>query len=213
MSDLDFYADNPFLGVSPLSVLQHWVAEATKCEINDPTAMAIATIGADGYPQNRMVLCRDINPLGVIFYTNKNGAKGQSLQQNPKISALFHWKTLRKQIRLVGQVQTVHTDLNQQYFSSRSTLSQLGAWASRQSAPLDCRQTLDTRLYTVREKFAHTDPIPCPDFWGGFQIIVEKIEFWCEGDHRLHNRFILTRPTPDSTLADVNIWGGQRLYP
>ncbi len=210
---LDFHADNPFQGISPLQVIQTWVQDATVSELNDPTAMAIATIGADGYPQNRMVLCRDITPQGVIFYTNKHSTKGQNLSQNPKISALFHWKTLRRQIRLIGQVSPVNTDSNQKYFSSRATISQLGAWASKQSAPLDSRMTLENRLHHITEKYGNHTPIPCPDFWGGFLIAVEKVEFWCDGAHRLHNRFILTKPTPDTTLKDADKWHVQRLYP
>ncbi len=211
--DINFHADNPFRGISPLRVINAWFDEAGAHEINDPTAMAIATIGADGYPQNRMVLCRGVNRKGVIFYTNIHSDKGQSLRQDPKIAALFHWKSLRRQIRLVGVVTRVDKQANQTYFSSRATVSQLGAWASKQSQPLDCRATLEQRLQIATEKYGDCNPIPCPDFWGGFLIVVEKVEFWCDGKHRLHNRFVLTRNAAHIDLGCVDGWAVQRLYP
>lgn len=212
--DCDYDADTPFDGVSPLAILDHWLHVANKTEINDPSAMAIATIGADGYPQNRMVLCRGVTEHGIIFYTNKNGDKGQSLAKNDTICALFHWKSMRKQVRFTGHVRMVDTTQNQTYFNQRSPLSQLGAWASAQSQPLDSRTTLIKQVAHMEQKFKGVSPIPCPDFWGGYEIIPEKIEFWCDGKDRLHNRFLWKKISDtDTAFCDPNAWDIQRLYP
>ena len=167
---------------NPIDTFKQWLNDAQKSEINDPNAMALATIGADGYPQNRMVLLKSASKDGFIFYTNKTSNKAKSIEHNNNVALLFHWKTLRRQVRITGKIETVDTAQNQQHFNQRATISQLGAWASKQSQPLDSRDTLIKRVNEMQEKFKDTNEIPCPDFWGGYMVVPEKIELWIDGE-------------------------------
>ena len=188
----------------PFQLFDAWFAEARAAEPNDPEAMALATTGADGQPSVRMVLMKGHGPDGFIFYTNEQSAKGQQLAENARAALLFHWKALRRQVRIEGQVMRVAADEADAYFASRSRDSQLGAWASDQSRPLDTRQTFEDRYAEMRRRFEGED-VPRPPHWGGYRVIAERIEFWSDRPHRLHERRLFT-------LAG-GAWSEGLLYP
>jgi pyridoxamine 5'-phosphate oxidase len=190
----------------PFALFAEWLLEAEASEPNDPNGMALATVDDDGMPNVRMVLMKDFDERGVVFYTNYGSAKGQELLANPKAAALFHWKSLRRQIRVRGAVETVTNDEADAYFASRPRHSRLGAWASRQSQPLESRFALEKAVATVTAKYPLGD-IPRPPHWSGFRIVPEQIEFWKDGAFRLHDRVAFRRPAPDGA------WSRERLYP
>ena len=191
---------------NPFDIFKQWLGEAEKSEINDPNAMAIATVDKNGIPQNRMVLLKDIVGEDLIFYTNKDSQKGLAMADNKNVAVLFHWKTLRKQVRITGTVSFVEVSESQKYFSSRATISQLGAIASKQSKPLNDKQTLIDDVANLQKQYANADEIPCPDHWGGYRITANKIELWQDGENRLHDRFQYEK-------NESGEWIGQRLYP
>ena len=191
---------------NPMVIFHEWLNEATNLEINDPNAMCIATATKAGVPSARMVLLKNADETGFSFNTNKNSKKGKDLLENPVASLVFHWKTLQKQVRIEGTVITILNEENQEYFQTRATISQLGAWASDQSKPLKNKQTLIDRVKAYEEKFEGEEIIPCPEHWGGFKIIPSRMEFWIEGDNRLHDRFVFTKD-------DKGAWQSTRLYP
>lgn len=176
----------------PFAWFDAWFAEARQSEINDSNAMALATCGADGQPSVRMVLLKGHGPDGFIFYTNFEGRKARELFENPKAALLFHWKSLRRQIRIEGSVGPVEDAVADAYFATRSRDSQLGAWASDQSRPLDSRDTFMTRYEAMREKFEGGD-VPRPPHWSGFRLTPQRIEFWQDREFRLHERHVFTR--------------------
>ena len=179
-------ADDPF------ALFQAWFAEARETEPNDSNAMALATVGADGQPSVRMVLLKGHGPDGFVFYTNRESRKARELGEGSKAALLFHWKSLRRQIRIEG-VGTFATDAESDaYFASRSRDSQLGAWASDQSRPLADRATFEARYEEMRARFAGQD-VPRPPHWGGYRVSPQAIEFWQDRAHRLHERRVFTR--------------------
>jgi len=179
-------ADDPF------TLFDAWYAEARESEINDSNAMALATADAAGRPSVRMVLLKGHGPDGFVFYTNREGRKAADLATNPHAALLFHWKSLRRQVRIEGAV-TLATDAESDaYFASRSRDSQLGAWASDQSRPLADRATFETRFEAMKARFEGQD-VPRPPFWGGYVVAPERIEFWQDRAHRLHERRLFTR--------------------
>jgi pyridoxamine 5'-phosphate oxidase len=176
----------------PFALFDQWFAEARAVEVNDPEAMALATAGADGQPSVRMVLLKGHGPDGFVFYTNEQSAKGEQLSENPRTALLFHWKGLRRQVRVEGAVERVPGDEADAYFASRGRDSQLGAWASDQSRPLDQRATFERRFDEMAQRFEGGD-VPRPPHWGGYRVIPDRIEFWRDREHRLHERRLFTR--------------------
>lgn len=175
----------------PFTLFNEWYAEARTSEINDSNAMALATADADGRPSVRMVLLKGHGPDGFIFYTNFEGRKAGDLLVNPNAALLFHWKSLRRQIRIEGAVGRVDDATADAYFATRSRDSQLGAWASDQSRPLDSRATFMSRYADMNAKFEGQD-VTRPPHWSGFRLIPRRIEFWQDREHRLHERWLYT---------------------
>ncbi|MFN7114829.1 MAG: pyridoxamine 5'-phosphate oxidase [Alphaproteobacteria bacterium] len=187
----------------PISFFQNWLAEAAASEPNDPEATALATVGADGMPSVRMVLCKYVDVQGFRFFTNAGSRKGQELAAHAKAAMCFHWKSLLRQVRIEGSVEKLPQSDAEAYFRTRHPLSQLGAWASRQSAPLESRAVLEARVEDMRQKFAGQD-IPCPPHWSGYLLAPQKIEFWQQGEGRLHDRFLFTRSGEGWDVARLN---------
>jgi pyridoxamine 5'-phosphate oxidase len=171
----------------PLSLFDAWFAEARRGEPNDPEAMAVATVGADGQPSVRMVLLKGHGPDGFVFYTNQESRKGVELATNPRAALLFHWKSLRRQVRIEGPVAPVSDTEADAYFATRGRDSQLGAWASDQSRPLARRDAFEARYEEMRVRFEGGD-VPRPPHWSGYRVTPERIEFWADRAHRLHER-------------------------
>ena len=176
----------------PLELFRAWFDEAKASEPNDPDAMALATADAEGRPSVRMVLLKGVDARGFVFYTNRDGRKAGELAANPRAALCLHWKSLRRQVRVEGFVSTVSDGESDAYFASRSRDSQLGAWASEQSRPLDVRETFERRVDEVRVRF-EGQPVPRPPFWGGYRVAPERIEFWLDRASRLHERRLFTR--------------------
>ena len=176
----------------PLALFDSWFAEARAQEINDPEAAALATAGKSGQPTVRMVLMKKHGPEGFTFYTNGESAKSRDLGANSRAAMLFHWKSLRRQVRIEGPVDLVRNYEADAYFRTRGRESQLGAWASDQSRPLDRRETLEQRFQAAKERFEGKD-VPRPPHWWGYRLVPNRIEFWSDGAHRLHERRVFTR--------------------
>ena len=174
-------ADDPF------ALFDSWFAEARASEPNDPDAMALATSTADGRPSVRMVLLKGHGPEGFRFYTNTGSRKGEEIAANPNVALLFHWKSLRRQVRIEGVAHPCETGDADAYFASRSRDSQLGAWASDQSRPLSDRETFEARYEEVKRRFEGI-AVPRPPYWSGYTVIPELFEFWTDRPHRLHER-------------------------
>jgi pyridoxamine 5'-phosphate oxidase len=180
------------MATDPFQLFDDWFAEARAREPNDPEAMALATANANGQPSVRMVLLKGHGRDGFVFYTNEQSAKGDELRANPRAGVLFHWKSLRRQVRIEGTVERVAATDADAYFASRARDSQLGAWASDQSRPLDRRETFEQRFEDVKRRFEGQD-VPRPPHWGGYRVIPESIEFWSDRPHRLHERRLFVR--------------------
>jgi pyridoxamine 5'-phosphate oxidase len=176
----------------PFRLFEQWFAEAQASEPNDPNAMALATVDAGGQPSVRMVLLKGHGPEGFVFYTNRESRKAGELGKGAKAALLFHWKSLRRQIRIEGIVSLASDAESDAYFASRSRDSQLGAWASDQSRPLDARETFEARYEEMRARFEGMD-VPRPPHWGGYRVTPHHIEFWQDRAHRLHDRRVFTR--------------------
>lgn len=176
----------------PFALFADWYAEARASEPNDSNAMALATADAEGHPSVRMVLLKGHGPDGFVFYTNRESRKAAELAENAHAALLFHWKSLRRQIRIQGPVSLVSDAESDAYFASRSRDSQLGAWASDQSRPLDERATFEKRFEEVKARFKGGD-VPRPPHWGGYRVTPSRIEFWLDREHRLHERRVFTR--------------------
>jgi pyridoxamine 5'-phosphate oxidase len=180
------------MATDPHALFEEWLAEARLGEPNDPTAMALATADPQGRPSVRMVLMKGHDERGFVFYTNFDSRKGGELGSNPAAALLFHWKSIRRQVRIEGTVEPVADSEADTYFATRGRDSQLGAWASEQSRPLDARSTFEARYDEVRRRFDGAD-VPRPPRWGGWRVVPERIEFWSDRAHRLHERRLFTR--------------------
>jgi pyridoxamine 5'-phosphate oxidase len=193
------------MAADPYALFELWLAEARLSEPNDPNAMALATADAEGRPSVRMVLLKGHDERGFAFYTNRRSRKGAELAANGRAALLFHWKSLRCQVRIEGAVEPVGEAEADAYFASRSRDSQLGAWASDQSQPLDARETFEARYRETAERFEGGD-VPRPPHWSGYRVVPERIELWNDRAHRLHERRLFTRQADGS-------WSEGLLYP
>jgi pyridoxamine 5'-phosphate oxidase len=190
----------------PLGLFSAWFDEAARAEPSDPTAMALATVDADGLPNVRMVLLKGVDARGFVFYTNTESPKGRELAAAPKAAAVFHWKSLKRQVRLRGTVECVTDAEADAYFATRPKGSQIGAWASKQSTAMEDRFALEkaVALYTAKYALGAT---PRPPYWSGYRIVPSSMEFWQDRPFRLHDRFEFRRTSPDAA------WVKTRLYP
>ncbi|HIF26012.1 MAG TPA: pyridoxamine 5'-phosphate oxidase [Micavibrio sp.] len=187
---------------NPYQLFDIWMADATVSEPNDPNAMSLATIDAKGRPAVRMVLLKGLDERGFIFYTNQNSYKGQSLAANPQAALCFHWKTLGRSVRVQGSIEVVTDEEADAYYNTRGRGSRIGAWASLQSQELDSRTTLAQRVKDLEEKFKDVEDIPRPPHWSGYRVKPDTIEFWHDGEHRLHTRVVYP-PAADGTWSKV----------
>ncbi|WP_343564903.1 pyridoxamine 5'-phosphate oxidase [Kiloniella sp. b19] len=196
---------------TPWSVFENWLAEATETEPNDPTAMCLATVGADGMPSARMVLLKDWDETGFVFYTNYESRKGEQLLAHPKAALTFHWKSLRRSVRIEGDVEQVSDQEADDYFHSRPRQSQIGAWASAQSRPLEGRFELEKKVAVYAAKYV-VGTVPRPEYWSGFRVLPRRIEFWQDGPFRLHDR--LTYHVEErNEQKQITAWRTERLFP
>ncbi|MGZ8998496.1 MAG: pyridoxamine 5'-phosphate oxidase [Allosphingosinicella sp.] len=192
------------MATDPDLLFDEWLAEARLAEPNDPEAMALATADAGGQPSVRMVLLKDHDQRGFVFYTNSLSRKGGELAGNPRVALLFHWKSLRRQVRIEGQVEPVASIEADTYFASRSRASQLGAWASDQSRPMHGRAQFEARYQQVSDQYGEGQ-VPRPPHWWGYRVAPERLEFWSDRAHRLHERRLFVRHSGG--------WSESLLYP
>ena len=181
-----------FVSDAPIALLELWLKQAAEAEINDPNAMSLATVDAQGMPDVRMVLLKELSEDGLVFYTNEKSAKGVQLKHTGKAALCFHWKSLRRQVRVRGVVTRVADAKTDSYFASRARGSRLGAWASDQSQPVEDREALMAALKQAEQKFEGKD-VPRPPNWTGWQVTPQAIEFWQDGAYRLHDRLAFTK--------------------
>ena len=189
-------------GTDPFELFQTWFDEAVTAEINDPDAIALASVNADGMPSVRMVLLRQWSKDGFLFFTNYRSRKSGELLATGKAAFCMHWKSLRKQVRVTGQVGKATAAQSDAYFNSRGRGSQIGAWASAQSQPLGSRAELMAQVEAHDKRFP--DAVTRPPHWGGFCLVPEEIEFWADGKHRLHDRFRFTRADSGWDIRRLN---------
>jgi pyridoxamine 5'-phosphate oxidase len=190
----------------PFAPFDAWMAEAKAAEPRDPDAMALATVDADGMPNVRMVLLKGWGPDGLVFYTNRESAKGRELDAQGKAALTLYWKSLSRQVRMRGPVQPVTGAESDAYFSSRPRGAQIGAWASRQSRPLASRTELEAAVAGIEQKFGSA-PVPRPPHWIGYRLVPLYVEYWTEQPFRLHERIVFSRETAAAP------WARERLYP
>jgi pyridoxamine 5'-phosphate oxidase len=191
--------------IDPIPLFKKWLSEAEKTEPRDPNAMQLATVAKNGMPSVRTVLLKDIINGDFVFYTNYESRKSNEILDTSKGAICFYWKSLNRQVRLVGSIKKVSDEVSDNYYKSRSRGSRIGAWSSKQSRELDSRNTLMEEVKAFEAKYPNN--IPRPKFWGGFALTPIEFEFWEDGDFRLHNRFIL-KPTEKK-----NQWTAKRYYP
>ncbi len=190
----------------PLRLFAAWLQEASASEPRDPTAMTLATVDSDGLPNARMVLLKGVDQRGFVFYTNMDSQKGQELDAHPQGALVFHWKSLNRQVRVRGSVERVTDAEADAYFATRPKQAQIGAWASKQSKPLESRAAFEKAVALYAAKYGLVK-VPRPPNWSGYRIVPRSIEFWHERPFRLHDRVEFRRATPDAP------WSKTRLYP
>ena len=188
----------------PFDLFGDWFGHAKRSKILMPEAMTLATVSEDGQPSARMVLFKGLDDKGFRFFTNYDSRKGQELRSNPRVALVFHWTALQRQVRIEGAVEQLTSDESNEYFQSRPRGSRIGAWASKQSRPLDARETLEQAVKSLEERFKGQE-VPLPPFWGGFRVVPSRIEFWQGRTSRLHDRLVYKR--------DDGSWSIERLYP
>lgn len=193
-----------FLAISPFAQFKDWMKDAEKSEPNDPNAMIVATTTLNGHPSLRTILLKGVDEHGFVFYTNKQSRKGDELAGNPNVALLFFWKSLHRQIRIEGTVEHVTDGEADSYYASRPRISRLGAWASRQSRPLENRTVLVERLTEMERRYP--EDIPRPTYWSGYRVLPESFEFWQDMPYRLHDRTVYRRD-------ESGAWGQTKLFP
>lgn len=193
-----------FAREEPIGLFVDWLADAKATEPNDANAMALSTVDADGMPDSRMVLLKDVDARGFTFYSNRESAKGEELTASPAAALLFHWKSLRRQVRVRGRIEPVSTAEADAYFASRARESRIGAWASDQSRPLDSRDALEAAVAAETARFEGQD-VPRPERWTGWRVVPQAVEFWRDRPFRLHDRLRFDR--------DGDGWRTGRLWP
>lgn len=193
------------LAESPIVQFQLWLEQAVAGGVSDPTAMILATIDEHGAPWQRIVLLKGVSDAGLVFYTNYNSAKAQAIAANPRVSVHFPWNQLDRQVIFAGTVEKMSVVESARYFLTRPRESQLAAWASQQSRPISARAVLEEQVQAMKNKFGRNE-IPVPDFWGGYRIVPDRIEFWQGGAHRLHDRF-------EYRLQSAGGWSIEQLQP
>ena len=191
---------------NPIDLFKEWFNEAKKTEINDPNALALATVGKNRIPSVRMVLLKDFNNDGFVFYTNLNSKKSREIKSNPNASMCFHWKSLLRQVRITGELSNVSDADADNYFYSRSFGSKIGAWASNQSSVLKSRDELQRSIEKIKKKYQNEKDIPRPKHWSGWNLTPYEIEFWLDGKDRIHERLIYVK-------KDNNKWEKNLLSP
>lgn len=189
----------------PIAQFDCWLKQVIELGLKDATAMTVATVDASGQPSQRIVLLKQVDAQGFVFYTNYSSKKAEDINQNSKISLHFPWHSIERQVKICGIAEKISTAESLKYFSSRPEESQLAAWASHQSHPIESRTLLMTQFQRMKEKFK-SGKIPLPDFWGGYRVVPTEIEFWQGGSHRLHDRFVYTKDEQGG-------WSIQRLAP
>ena len=205
MAEETFLLDFDHPPADPFPLFNRWLSDAEAHEINDPNAMSLATVDATGLPNVRVVLLKGYDTRGFVFYTNLESQKGQEIEAHAQAALNFHWKSLRRQIRLRGHLEAVSDQEADDYYHSRPRQSQLGAWASEQSRPVENRVALEHAFKEIENKYKNEEIIPRPPHWSGRRLVPSMIEFWEDGAHRLHNRVRYQR--------DGSAWNVQRLYP
>ena len=178
---------------NPFKLFEEWFEEAKKSELNDPNALALATSNKEGVPSVRMVLLKGFSEKGFVFYTNLNSKKSGDIQSNPHASMCFHWKSLLRQIRIVGKINSVSNKDADEYYNSRAYGSRIGAWASKQSTVLDNRNQLFQAIEDFKKKYPDENNVPRPKYWSGWNLTPDEIEFWLDGENRIHERLKYTR--------------------
>jgi pyridoxamine 5'-phosphate oxidase len=206
MSDAELTSNDFTESAEPFRLFAAWLDDATRTEPNDPNAMALATVDADGLPDVRMVLLKGFDEQGFVFYTNFESAKGREILGSMKAALCFHWKSLRRQVRVRGPVAVVTDAEADAYYATRARGSRIGAWASKQSRPLEGRFALEKSVAEYTARYAIGD-IPRPSYWSGFRIMPQTIEFWHDRPFRLHDRVVFRRP------SELGAWSKTRLYP
>ncbi len=198
--------DNCFGDIeNPIDLFKNWFSEAEKREINDPNAVAVASSDENNQPNVRMVLLKGLDEKGFVFYTNFNSKKGRELKSNLKASLCFHWKSLRRQIRVLGQVEEVTKAEADEYFNSRPYKNRIGAWASSQSETLDKRETFLEKVKEFEKKYSDKNSVPRPPHWSGWRVKPKEIEFWLDGEGRIHERLVY--------IKENKKWTKKLLYP
>ncbi len=190
---------------NPIELFENWFTEAKKSEINDPNAVAVATADNANQPNVRMVLLKGLSNSGFVFYTNFNSKKGKELKDNKKASLCFHWKSLRRQVRIIGEVEEVSKAEADEYYNSRPYKNRIGAWASSQSEDLDKRETFLKKVKEFEKKFNDQNSVPRPPHWSGWRVIPKEIEFWLDGEGRIHERLLYYKNNKE--------WKRKLLYP
>ena len=196
--------NNCFLELEdPIQLFKSWFDEAKKSEPNDPNAVALATSDKNNFPSVRMVLLKDFNKNGFVFYTNLDSQKGNELKLNPKVAMCFHWKSLLRQIRICGSVSLVAADVADAYYNSRSYKSRIGAWASKQSKELNSRDELMVSIEKYKKKYSDENKVPRPTHWSGWSLSPSTIEFWLDGDSRIHERLKYTKDSSGNWIKSL----------
>lgn len=204
--------DQQLVPASPFELLKAWMNDAIEAQVQEPYAMSLATCGADNKPSVRIVLLREITDTGIVFYTNYESAKGQDIAENPNAEALFFWHKLERQIRISGSIAKIDAAKSAAYFQKRPHDSQVGAWVSQpQSGEVANRTLMEQTFEQLQTDYPTDSKVPTPDFWGGYEITIEKIEFWQGRANRMHDRIVYTLETTGSN--GVLNWTTKRLLP